>query len=138
MLDGYESQFDYDCLTLTGRSIHEYTRQGAPGIVSLAHIANNLPADSATRMRESGHDGLELWAARFKTNELLADIYDAIAAFAWIVSRKGSKRKGKPPERYPRPWAKPKKKIIGKNPVPVGGFWAWWSKKAKQRNGTGR
>ena len=125
-MDGYGSQLDYDCLTLTGRSISEHLGRGADGIVSLAHFAANLPADSATRMKESGYGGVDEWATRFKTNALLADIYDAMGAFLYAFACSRSKKKPKRPKPYPRPWAVEKGRRFGRGAIPVRYFQEWW------------
>lgn len=46
------------------------------------------------------------WATTFKTNVILADIYDAIAWLTAITAASGSGKKPKQPKEYPRSWRK--------------------------------
>ena len=101
---------------------------GSDGVIALSHLAANLPSDSATRLKESGYEGIDEWSARFKTNVLLADLYDALAAFVHVYVKSKSKKKQKPPKPYPRPWVEEKgKKRIGRGAIPIKDFWNWWN-----------
>lgn len=51
------------------------------------------------------------WSTVFKTNVILADIYDAIASLAAIVAVKGTKKQPKKPKEYPRSWRTKKKQF---------------------------
>lgn len=70
------------------------------------------------------------WFAEGKTRAMLADIYDAIANLAYSFAKANTpknKRKPKEPKPYPRPWLKNKdKKTIGRDPIPIKDFDAWW------------
>jgi len=55
------------------------------------------------------------WATVFKTNVILADIYDAISFMTAVIAAKGSGKKPQKPAEYPRSWRKKKhsfKKIM--------------------------
>lgn len=51
------------------------------------------------------------WSTTFKTNALLADIYDLMMAFAAMVGAKGSGKRPQSTTPYPRPWRKPDKQF---------------------------
>ena len=68
------------------------------------------------------------WAGTLQTNAILADIYDALAAFNTSYVAANSKHKPKKPEQYPRPWAKKKTKRIGRDAIPITQFDNWWKR----------
>jgi hypothetical protein len=56
---------------------------------------------------------------------ILADIFDTLAVANW--QRSSSKKNPQPkPKRYPRPGDKPEVQVIGKDPIPISEFDAWW------------
>lgn len=127
----YKREFDYDLMSITGRTLHEYMQMGGEGVIALSHFAACLPLDSATICAESGHDMQAEWSNRMKTNAILADLYDLLGAFVHIYKQSKSRKRGgggKKPERYPRPWLRSKTKKFGKDPIPVRRFWNWWNK----------
>lgn len=135
VIDEHRGQFDYDLMTMTGRTLQEYLDMGGEGIIALAHFAVNLGLDSATICAESGFTRQSEWTYRMKTNAILADIYDAIQAFSYIFAKSKSKRKNaKKPKPYPRPWVEPKTQKFGKDPIPVSRFKRWWNSKRKRKN----
>ncbi|MBQ9252632.1 MAG: hypothetical protein IJ188_08350 [Clostridia bacterium] len=44
------------------------------------------------------------WSTTFKTNAILADIYDILAQFFAVMAAKGTDRLPKKMEKYPRSW----------------------------------
>lgn len=48
------------------------------------------------------------WSTTFKTNVLLADIYDALRQFNATMAAKGSGKRPQKPKPYPRPWQRKK------------------------------
>ena len=48
------------------------------------------------------------WSTIFKTNVILADIYDLLAWFHATMMVKGTKKNPKKPKEYPRSWRKKK------------------------------
>lgn len=119
-------------MTRTGRTLYEYMQQGAAGLVALCHFVKHLSADSVLVTEMGGHEGQREWSERQRTNALLADIYDNISGFRYMFASSKSKKKPRKPEPYPRPWMKPRKKKLGKDPIPVSKFWDWWDKKMKE------
>ena len=69
---------------------------------ALSSFIDNLQVDSALAREIGGYAG---WESTFKTNLILADIYDVLQAIA--INLGGKKHKFKP---YPRPFDKDKKK----------------------------
>jgi len=103
---------------------------GAAGIVALIHFLRNLDGDSAIAKEASGGKAAE-WNTHFKSNAMIADIYDAIQALQYTVASMGGGKPNKP-KPYPRPWAKGETKKFGKDPVPISKFWDWWTRKEKR------
>ena len=58
------------------------------------------------------------WHTTFKTNAILADLFDLIVAIRTP--------RGQTPKTYPRPTEE--KQEIGKDAIPVSEFWDWWNK----------
>lgn len=102
---------------------------GAAGIVALLHFVHYLD-DSSALVAETGEQwrGLGGWSGRMQTNAILADIYDALAAFNTSYIAANSKHKPKKPEQYPRPWTKKKTKRIGRDAIPITEFNNWWKR----------
>ena len=109
----------------TGRSLREWMGLGAAGVVALAHFARHLDADSATSRELSTYQG---WDTTTKTNAMLADLYDGMAALLWTYQAAHSKRKPPKPKPYPRPWAKHGKRL-GRDPIRASEFDKWWKSK---------
>lgn len=139
VIDEHESALDYDLMTRTGRTLHEYLAMGAAGIVALCHFLRHLPLDSATAAEVSGYRGIAEWSQTTKTNILMADIYDNISAMRYaFVQSKSKKGRAKKPDPYPRPWRSDGKKRIGRGAVPVSKFWGWWDAAVKRARKRGR
>lgn len=131
VLEDRADALDYDLMTFTGRTLDEYMQQGAAGIVALCDFIKHLSTDSA--LFRTTRDGMHEWSETVKTNMLLADIYDNLTAMRYQFVSSKSKKKPRRPDPYPRPWAKPRKKKIGKDPVKVSKFWKWWDSKKKKK-----
>ena len=54
------------------------------------------------------------WGTTFRTNVILADIYDCLAQMNVNMISGFNRKKGRQADKYPRPWAKKKEKKIGK------------------------
>lgn len=48
------------------------------------------------------------WSTTFKTNVILADIYDALCTCTAVMAAKGSGKRPAKPKEYPRSWRKKK------------------------------
>lgn len=105
-------------MTRTGRTLNEYMEMGAAGKVALLSFINYLPPDSALRSETEPDNEAREWLTTFKTNKILADIFDVFVA---ANTRKGSRE-----AKYPRP---KEKKRIGRGAIPISEFWNWWNSK---------
>ena len=81
---------------------------GAAGKVALVSFINYLPPDSALRREDDPKNEFAAWETTFKTNVILADLFDLIVAAH-------TKKNARPPK-YPRPQ---KKQNIGKAAIQV-------------------
>ena len=109
---------EYDLMTRTGRTLEEYMNMGAAGKVALISFIENLPMDSALARSMNPKDEFGEWLSIAKTNDILANIFDAFVA--------SKTPKGRKPKQYPRPRAK---KGIGREAIPLSEFWDWWNEK---------
>ena len=64
----------------------------------------NAKPDSAIVAEE--HPEIAEWSTIFKTNVILADIYDALSWFHACEMAKGTGKRPKKPKEYFRPWRK--------------------------------
>lgn len=118
LLRNHAQAFEYDLMTMTGRTLSEYTSMGAAGMVALVSFMRYMPPESMTYREMHPRDELGKWGTRSRTNAILADIYDA---YAKVHSKNGRK-----PRPYPRPNAKAHN--IGNGAIPVSEFMDWWQK----------
>ena len=91
---------------------------------------HKLDIDSETA-KELDPD-LAHWSGNFKTNAILADIYDMLAMINANICAMGTGKRAKKPKGYPRPGDNKAQKI-GKNALPPDELRAWFEKKRKQR-----
>ena len=75
---------------------------------------------------------LARWASSFKTNAILADIFDMLAMINANICAMGSGKKASKPKTYPRPGDK-KRQVIGKNALPAEELRKWFDKKREER-----
>ena len=117
---------EYDLLTKTGHQIDDIGGTLAWGAV--ASFLTKLTADSATVREQNPEVGR--WASTTKTNTILADIYDVLAAINANLVRMGH-GKPKQPEPYPRPGQKKKNKHLG-TAIPSEALHKWIEEKRKK------
>ena len=91
---------------------------GAAGKVALVSFIENLSKDSALARSMDPRDEFGVWYKTFKTNAILADIYDVLVAV--------HTKQGKQPKAYPRPQ---EHRTIGRGAIPISEFWDWWNEK---------
>ena len=89
---------------------------------ALSSFVTNLDAESATA-REIEPE-LASWSSVAKTNAILADIFDMLAAINSNLKALGSGSRAKTPERYPRPQKKNKDRIFTSS-MPMAEMRAW-------------
>lgn len=104
-VEAHKKAVEHDLLTQTGYTLQDIGRTLSWG--ALGSFLHTVKPDSAIAAEEN--PDVAEWSTVFKTNVILADIYDAIAVFTAIVAAKGSGRKPQKPDEYPRPWRKKKK-----------------------------
>lgn len=95
----HSEAINYDLLTKTGHELSDVGR--GLSWSALDSFIRNSPPDGAL-MREIRPD-LYQWTTPAKTNAILADIYDMLAAINSNLCAKGSGKKAKKPKPYPRP-----------------------------------
>lgn len=71
--------------------------------------------------------GVEHWTV---TDQLLADIADALYTANWQREGKSSRPR---PKRIPRPWERTKVRKFGSEPIPLSKFNDWWEARANRR-----
>ena len=89
----------------------------------LINFSNHLPLDSATYRALKPDESK--FATDLQRNAILADIYDAISAYAYMYAKRNG---GKPqkPQPYPRPWTNGGAQKIGSEPIPISEFKDWY------------
>lgn len=98
-------------LTQTGYSLDDVGRSLSWG--ALGSFLHSARPDSALVAEEKPE--VAEWSTTFKTNVILADLYDAVTWLTAIVAVKGSGKRPQKPKEYPRSWRKKKhsfKKIM--------------------------
>ena len=116
VINEYDRALEYDLMTRTGRTLAEYVNMGAAGLVALLSFINYLQPDAAVRVAIDPKNEFSEWHTQYKTNLILADLFDAFVA--------SKTKKGRKAKEYPRP---KKKKTIGKGAIPISEFWDWWN-----------
>jgi hypothetical protein len=109
-------------------TLTDHTLADVPRDISwsdLSDFAKHLPADSACS-REIDSD-FASWNCRWKTNAILADIFDAIQWLSYGFVKAHSKVSPKKPKAYPRPHAKSNDIRYGKDAIPRDQFEKWWN-----------
>lgn len=92
-------------------------------------FVRHLPNDSATISRISDKDDewTSSWTNTFATNQLLAEIFDAIKDVDWVVRQAHSTSKVKRPEPLDKPWSpKKRKRHFGSEPIARDKFIEWY------------
>lgn len=74
------------------------------------------------------------FSSRFKTNAILADIYDVLAQINANMVAGFSRKRTSKPKRYPRPGDNDKRRI-GAGSMTVNELDSWFAKKKQQRGG---
>ena len=108
----YEA-IDYDLLTKTGMSLSD-----VGGRLSWSALYSFITKyENGALLRELSPE-IALWDTTAKTNVILADIFDMLAAINANLCAKGSGRRPKRPKPYPRPKSAKEQRKIGK-PMPI-------------------
>lgn len=110
-LDDVGSVLSWNAL---GAFLHRVEPDGA--------IANEIEPDIAA------------FSSRFRTNAILADIYDILSQINANLVAGFSRKRTQKPRRYPRPGDNDKRRI-GKDSLTVNELDSWFAKKKQQRGG---
>jgi hypothetical protein len=102
---------------------------------ALSSFVANLDLDSSVS-KELNHD-LYSWNTTFKTNTILADIFDILALINANIVAIGSHQHTKQPQRYPRPYGQDTDDgaHYGKDAVPVSDLREMFANKRNNKNG---
>ena len=117
VMERHAQALEYDLMTRTGRTLGEYMEMGVPGKVALVSFVRYLPPDSATGREANPNDEARAWGTTFKTNAILADLYDVFCA--------ANAKKGRRPKPYPRPNSE--RRTLGRGAIRIRDFEAWWN-----------
>ena len=123
---------EYDLITQTGYELRDVGQTLSWS--ALASFISYMPESSAI-LRKHQADVYE-WSTQTKTNVILADIYDMLAAINANIVAIGSHHKAETPKPYPRPGIYQRDggntKRIGKGALPRGEFKKWLEKKRRE------
>ena len=128
-VEEHRGAIEYDLLRKTGHELNDIGSTLTWG--ALSSFISNLEADSATA-REIEPE-LSGWATTAKTNAILADIFDVLAAINANLKALGSGSRANAPEKYPRPQKKKKDKIFISS-MPMAEMRAWIEERRRRRN----
>ena len=128
-VEEHRGAIEYDLLRKTGHELDDVGSTLSWG--ALCSFVTNLEADSATA-REIEPE-LSGWATAAKTNAILADIFDVLAAINANLKALGSGTRAKTPEKYPRPQKKKKDKIFTSS-LPMAEMREWIEERRRRRN----
>lgn len=115
-------------MTQTGYTLDEVGRSLPWG--ALGSFLHNVKPDSALAA-ELKPDIAE-WSTTYKTNVILADLYDLIAQIGIVLAVKGTKKRPQKAPEYPREWLNKKKQFTK---VMTGKEWLDLLDKGGEKNG---
>lgn len=90
--------------------------------------------DPASAVAHDIEPDVAAFSGTFKTNAILADIYDILAQINANLVAGFSRRHATKPKRYPRPGDGDKRRI-GKDGVTISELDSWFAKKKQQKRG---
>ena len=135
----HREALEYDLLTKTGHEIEDIGR--SLSWRALMSFVKKLDGTSAM-CRDTNPEAAE-WSSTIKTNFILADIYDVLAAINANLTAIGSGRRAKQPKQYPRPNKNKNEneKHIGSGALPAAELHEWIERKraehGRRRSSTG-
>ena len=119
-----------DLLVQTGYSLDD-----VGGALSWSALGAFLhKADPGSALAYELEPELTAWASSFKTNAILADIYDVLAQINANMVAGFSRKRTQKPKRYPRPGDDDKRKL-GKNAVSINELDEWFRRKTGEGGG---
>ena len=67
------------------------------------------------------------WLAPWALRPMLADLYDLVSSLNYNLVAANSKHRPRKPKPYPRPGKRENETVIGRDPIPIKDFDAWWN-----------
>lgn len=120
-----------DLLVQTG-----FTLDDVGGALSWSALGAFLhTADPESALAHELEPELAAWATRFKTNAILADIYDVLAQINANLVAGFSRKRSQKPRRYQRPGDDSKRHIGKNNSMTMNELDSWFAQKKKQKHG---
>lgn len=96
---------------------------------AFSSFIKNLDSNSA--MWRSAHPEMADWSSSFRTNVILADIYDVLSQINANLCGGFSRHKPQRIKPYPRPWLN-NNRVIGKGALPSNELEKWIEEKRKE------
>lgn len=123
-VDEHREAVEYDLLTKTGYEL------GDVGSVLSWNALNSFikNSDADSRLSMELEPDFAIWSTRSKTNAILADIFDLLAAINANIKALGSGKPAKKPEKYPRPKKNKKEKIFSSS-MPASDLRKWFNER---------
>ena len=109
-----------DCMRYLGKTLAQAVAHFGWG--AIIDFAAHLPQESATWLAVNSDRAS--FASRFGSSAILADIYDAISALAYMYAKRNGGTASKP-KGYPRPWRDAGERF-GSDPIPISDFDDWY------------
>ena len=122
-----------DLLVQTGFTLDDVG--GALPWSALGAFIHRIEPDGA--IAQEIEPDIAAFSSRFKTNAILADIYDVLAQINANLVAGFSRKRSQKPRRYPRPGDNSKRQIGKNNSMTVDELDSWFEKK-KQKHGGGQ
>lgn len=119
-----------DLLVLTGFTLDDVG--GALSWSALGAFLHRIEPDGA--IAQEIEPDIAAFSSRFKTNAILADIYDVLAQINANLVAGFSRKRSQKPRRYPRPGDNSKRQIGKNNGMSVDELDNWFAQK-KQKHG---
>lgn len=122
-LDAHGGAIEYDLITRAGMSLDD-----VPARISwraLGVFVRHLDVSSAY-VREVEPEAAS-WLAPWALRPMLADLYDLVSSLNYNLVAANSKHRPRKPKPYPRPGKRENETVIGRDPIPIKDFDAWWN-----------
>lgn len=120
-----------DLLVQTGFTLEDVG--GALSWSALGAFLHKVEPDGA--IAQEIEPEIAAFSSRFKTNAILADIYDVLAQINANLVGGFSQKRSQKPRRYPRPGDNGKRQIGKNNSMTVEELDSWFAQMKKQKNG---
>lgn len=120
-----------DLLVQTGYSLDDVG--GALSWSALGAFLHRVDPESA--VAHEIEPEIAAFAGRYRTNAILADIYDILAQINANLVAGFSRKRAQKPRRYPRPGDNDKRRIGKGSGMAVNELDSWFARKKKQRGG---